>query len=280
MLIYISLITNEIDHFLLLLLSIFALYYALNFSINLLFFSFVALETFLVLLDMIQYHVQFSSVGIMFSSVQLLSCVQLFATPWTAAHWVSLSITNSQSLLNLMSTESVMLSNCLIFCHPLLCSIFPNIRVFTKESVLCKRWPKYWSFSFTISPSNEFSGLISFRIERFDILAVQGTLKSLLQHHSSEASILWLSAFFIVQLLYPCTTTRKPVALTGQTFVSKVMSLLFNMMSRLVIAFLPRIKHLLISWLQSPSAVILEPSKMGVMCQCHIGLFQLSYSVI
>ena len=173
-------------HFFLLLLSIFALYYALNFSINLLFFSFVALETFLVLLDMIQYHVQFSSVGIMFSSVQLLSCVQLFATPWTAAHQVSLSITNSQSLLNLMSTESVRLTNHLIFCHPLLLSsIFPNIRVFTKESVLCKRWSKYWSFSFTISPSSEYSGLISFRIERFDILAVQGTLKSLLQHHSS-----------------------------------------------------------------------------------------------
>ena len=173
-------------HFFLLLLSIFALYYALNFSINLLFFSFVALETFLVLLDMIQYHVQFSSVGIMFSSVQLLSCVQLFATPWTAAHQVSLSITNSQSLLNLMSTESVRLTNHLIFCHPLLLSsICPNIRVFTKESVLCKRWPKYWSFSFTISPSSEYSGLISFRIERFDILAVQGTLKSLLQHHSS-----------------------------------------------------------------------------------------------
>ena len=158
-----------------------------------------------------------------------------------------------------MSIESVMPSNHLILCHPLLLpSIFPSIRVFTKESVLCIRWPKYWSFSFSISPSNEYSGLIAFRIDWFDLLAVQGTLKSLLQRHSSKASILQCSAFFIVQLSHPFMTTGKTIALTRRTFVGKVMSLLFNMLSRLVIAFLPRSKHLLISRLQSPSAVILE----------------------
>ena len=141
-------------------------------------------------------------------------------------------------------------------------SIFPSIRVFASESVLHIRWPKYWSFSFSISPSNEYSGLISFRIDWFDFLAVQETLKSFLQHCSSKASILWRSAFFTVQLSHPYMTTRKTIALTRRTFVGKVMSLLFNMLSRLVITFLPRSKRLLISWLQSPSAVILEPPKI------------------
>ena len=184
-------------------------------------------------------------------------------TPWTAAvHQASLSITNSRSLLKLMSIESVMPSNHLILCRPLLLprSIFPSIRVFSNESVRI-RWPKYWSFSFRISPSNEYSGLISFRMDWLDLLAVQGTLKSLLQHHSSKASILWGSAFFIVQLLHPYMTTGKTIVLTRWTFLGKVMSLLFNILSWLVINFLPRSKHLLISWLQSPSAVILEPKK-------------------
>ena len=157
------------------------------------------------------------------SSVQLLSCVQLFATPWTAAHQASLSITNSWSLLKLMSIESVMPSNLLILCHPilLLLLIFPSIRVFSSESVLCIRWPKYWSFSFSISLSNEYSGLISFRIDWFDPLAFQGTLKSLLQHHSSKASILRQSAFFTVQLSHPYMTIGKTIALTRQIFISK-----------------------------------------------------------
>ena len=174
------------------------------------------------------------------------------------------SITSSQSLLNLMSTESVMPSNHLILCCPLLLlpSIFPSIRVFSSESVLHIRWPKYWSFSFSISPSNGYSGLSSLRIDWLDLLAIQGTLKSLLQHHSSKASILWCSAFFTVQFSYPYMTTGKTIALNRQTFVGKVMSLLFNMLSRLDIAFLPRRKHFLISWLQSPSAVILEPQKI------------------
>ena len=150
--------------------------------------------------------------------------------------------------------------------HPLLSpllqpSLFPRISVFSKEWVLCIRWPKYWSFSFNISPSNEYAGLISFRTDWFDLHAVQWTLKSLLQHHSSKTSILWLSAFYIVQLSHPYMTIGKTIALTRWTSVSKVMSLLFNMLSRLVIAFLPRIKHLLISWLQSPSAVIFSPPK-------------------
>ena len=197
-------------------------------------------------------------------SVQSLSHVRLFVTPWTAACQVTLSITNSCSLLKLMSIESVMPSNHLILCHPLLLppSVFPRIRVFSNESVLHIRWPKYWSFSFSISPSNEYSGLISFRIDWLYLLAVQGTLKSLLQHHSSEASVLWCSALFIVQLSHPYMTTGKAIPLTRWTFVGKVMSLLFNMLSRLVIAFLPRSKHLLISWLQSPSAVILEPPRI------------------
>ena len=159
-----------------------------------------------------------------------------------------------------MSTESVRPSNHLILCRPLLLlpSIFPSIRVFSSESVLRMRWPKYWSFSFNISPSSEYSGLISFRIDWFDLFAVQGTLKSLLQHRSSKASVLQHSAFFIVQLSHAYMTTGKTIALTRRTFVGKVMSLLLNMLSRLVISFLPRSKHFLISWLQSPSAVILE----------------------
>ena len=159
-----------------------------------------------------------------------------------------------------MSIESVMPSNHLILCHPILLlpSIFPSIRVF---SALHIRWPKYGSFSFNISPSNEHPGLISFRMDWVDLLAVQGTLKSLLQHHSSKASIVWCSAFFIVQLSHPYMTIGKTIALTIWTFVGKVMSLLFNMLSRLVITFLPRSKRLSISWLQSTSAVILEPQK-------------------
>ena len=172
----------------------------------------------------------------------------------------SLSITSSWSLFKLMSIESVMPSNHLILCCPLLLlpSIFPSIRVFSSESALCMRWPKYWSFSFSISPSNEHPGLISFRVDWMDLRSVQGTLKSRLQHHSSKESILRCSAFFIVQLSYPYMTTGKTIALTRRTFVDKVMSLPFNMtnLSRLVITFLPRSKCLLISWLQSPSAVI------------------------
>ena len=150
----------------------------------------------------------------------------------------------------------------LIVCSLLLPSIFPSIKVFSNESTLCITWPKYWSFSFNISPANEYSGLISFRMDWLDLLAVQGTLKSLLQHHSSKASVLWCSAFFILQLSHPYMTTGKTISLTRWTFVGKVMSLLFNMLSRLVITFLPRSKCILISWLQSPSAVILEPAKI------------------
>ena len=185
--------------------------------------------------------------------------IQLFVTPWTAARQASLSFPISWSLLKLMSIESVMPSSHLVLCHPLLLlpSIIPSIRVFSDESVLHIRWPKYWSFSFSVSPSDEYSGLTSFRLDWFDLLAVLGTLKSLLQHHSSKASILQCSAFFMVQLSHPYMTTGKTIALTRRTFVGKVMSLLFNMLSRLVIAFLLRNQHLLISWLQSPSAVII-----------------------
>ena len=203
-----------------------------------------------------------------FGSVQSLSHVWLFATAWIAACQASLSIINSQSLLKLMSMEWVISSSHFILCYLLLLqpSVFPSIRVFSNESVLHIRWPKYWSFSFSISLSSEHSGLISFRINWFDLLAVQGTLKSLLQHHSSKASILPRSAFFTelhsVQLSHPYMTTGKTIALTRWTFVGKVMSLLFNMLSRLVIAFLPRSKCLLISQLWSPSAVILEPPKI------------------
>ena len=183
----------------------------------------------------------------MSQSVQSLSCVRLFVTPWTAALQASLSITNSWSLLKLMTIQSVMPSNHLNLCCPLLLlpSIFHRIKVFSNELVLHIRWPRYWSFSFSISPSNEHSGLISFRIDWLDRLAVQGTLKSLLQHHSSKASILRCSAFFIVQLSHPYMTTGKPTALTRWIFVGKVMSLLFDMLSRLVIFFFfPRNKHL------------------------------------
>ena len=199
-----------------------------------------------------------------FSSAQSLSHVQLFATPWTVAHQASMSITNSQSLLKLMSIKSVMPSNHLILCIPCLFlpSIFPSIRVFSNESLLRIRWPKYWSFSFSISPSNEYLALISFRIDWFDLFVVQGTLRSLLQHHSSKASSLWCSAFFMVRLSHPYMITGKAIALTRQTFVGNVMSLLFNTLSRLVISFLPKSKCLLISWLQLPSAIILEPRKI------------------
>ena len=177
-----------------------------------------------------------------FSSVQLLSHVWLFVTPWIAARKASLSITNSQSLLKLMPIESVMPSSHLILCRPLLLlpPVPPSIRSFSNESTLCIRWPKYWSFSFSISPSNEHPGLISFRMDWLDLFAVQGTLESLLQHHRSKASIFRHSAFFTVQLSDPYMTTGKTIALTRWTFVGKVMSLLFNMLSRLVITFLPR----------------------------------------
>ena len=195
-----------------------------------------------------------------FSSV---THIQLFATPWMVACQDSLSITNSRSLLKLISIESVMPSNNLILCRHLVLtpSIFPSIRAFSNKSALRIRWPQYWRFSFSISPSNEYSGLISFRMDWLDLPAFQGTLKSILQHHSSKHQFFG-SAFFIVQLSHPCMTTGKTVALTRQTFVGKVMSLLLNTLSRLVITFLPRSKRLLISWLQSPSAVILEPPKI------------------
>ena len=202
---------------------------------------------------------------IQFSSVSQLC--PLLSTPWTAACQASLSISNSWSLLKLMSIELVMLSNHLILGCPLLFlpSIFPSIRVFSNESSLRTRWPKYWSFSFSISPSNEHPGLISLRMDWLDLLAVQGTLKSLLQYHKSISSS-------VVSFLYSPTLTSiqdywKKHSLTRWTFVGKVMSLLFNMLSRLVIAFLPRSKRLLISWLQSPSEVILEPPQNKV-CHC------------
>ena len=184
--------------------------------------------------------------SVQFSSVQLLSRVQLLATPWTAEHQAS--ITNSRSLLKLMSIELMMPSNHLILCHPFffLPSIFPSIRVFSSELALPTRWPKNWSFIFSISPSNEYSGLISFRMSWLDLLAVQEILKSLLQHHSSKASILLCSAYFMVQLSHPYDYWKN-LDLTRWTFVGKVMSLLFNMLSRWIIGFLPRSKHLLIS---------------------------------
>ena len=204
----------------------------------------------------------FSSVQ--FSSVQSLSRVWLFATPWITARQASLSITSSRSLLKFMPIQLVMLFSHLILYHPLLLlpPIPPSIRVFSNESTLHMRWPKYWSFSFSISPSNEYSGLILFKIDWIDLFAVQGTLKNLLQHHSSKTLIFRRSAFFTVQLSHPYMTTGKTIASTRWTFVGKVMSLLFNMLPRLVITFLSRSKRLLISWLQSPSAVILEPPKI------------------
>ena len=197
-----------------------------------------------------------------YSSV-VQSCLT-FCHPMDCSTPGFLSITNTWSLLKLMSIELVMPSNYLILCHPLLLlpSIFPSIRVFSSEIVLCIRWPNYWSFSFSISPSNKYSGLISFRMDWLDPLEVQGTLKSLFQNHSSKASVLQCSAFFIVQLSHPYLTAGKTIALTRWTFVGKVTSLLLNMLFRLVITFLPSSKHLLISWLQSPSAVILEPRKI------------------
>ena len=193
------------------------------------------------------------------------------ATPWTAARQASLSITHPWGLLSLMSIKSVMPYNHLILCRPLLLLslLFPSIKVFSNESALHIRWPKYWSFSFSIRPSNEYSGLVSFRIDWFDLLEVEGTLKSLLQLHSSKASILWHSTFFMVQLLHPYMTPGKTIALTIRTFVHKIMSLLFNTLSRFIIAFLPRSKRILISWLQSPFAVILEPKKI-YMCYMHV----------
>ena len=173
--------------------------------------------------------VHFISIIIQFSSIQSLSRVPFFATPWTEAHQASLSITNTWSLLKLMSIQSLMASSHLVLCRPLLLppSIFPSIRIFSNESVLCIRWPKYWSFSFRLCPSNEYSGLISFKIDWFHLLSIQGTLKSLLQHHSSKASIHRCSAFFMVQLSHPHMTTGKTIALTRRTFVDKVVSLLF-----------------------------------------------------
>ena len=197
-----------------------------------------------------------------FSSVAQ-SCLTL-CNPMFAACQASLSIMNSWSLLKLMSFELLMPPNHLIFCHPhlLLASIFPSIWVISSESVLCIEWPKDWSFSFSISSSSEHSGLISFRMDWLDLLAFQGTLESLLQYHSSKTPIIQCSAFFMVQLSHPYMTTGKTIALTRWTFITKVMSLLFNMLSRLVITFLSRSKRLLISWLQSPSAVILKPRKI------------------
>ena len=197
-----------------------------------------------------------------FSSVS--SHVRLFATPRTVARQASLSITISRSLLKLMSIESGMPCNHRTLCRPLLLlpSVFSSIGVFSNESALRIRWPKYWSLGFKISPSNEYSGLFSFRMDWLDLLAAQGTLKSLFQQHSSKALVLQCSAFFMVQLSHPYMTTRKIIALTRRTFVGKEMSLLFNTLSRLVVAFLSKSKCLLISWLQSPSAVIWEPKKI------------------
>ena len=185
-----------------------------------------------------------------------------FATPWTAA--CQASIADSRSLLKLLSIELMMPPNHLILCHPLLLLplIFPSIMVFSNELVLHIRWPKCWEFQLQHQSSNEYSGLISFKMDWLDLFAVQGTLESLLQHHSSKASVLWCSAFFIAHISHPYMTTGKIIALTRWTFVGNVMSLLFNMLSIFVIVFLPRSKCLLISWLQSPSAVILEPKKM------------------
>ena len=200
-----------------------------------------------------------------------MAATQSVATPGIAARQASLSITTSWSSPKLTSIESVIPSSHLILCCPLLLlpPTPPSIRVFSNESTLGMRWPKYWSFGFSIIPSKEHPGLISFRMDWLGLLAVQGTLKSLLQHHSSKASILQRSAFFTIQLSHPYMTTGKTIALTRQTFVGKVMFLLFNMLSRLVITFLPRSKRLLISWLQSPLAVILEPPKIP----CYQGPF-------
>ena len=201
-----------------------------------------------------------------FTQVQFSSVAQLCPTVCDPMDHSTLGLPGHHQFLEFTQTHVHWVDDAIQPSHPLLpllllYSIFPSIRVFASESTLCIRWPKYWNFSFNISPSNEHSGPISFRMGWLDLLAVQGTLKSLLQHHSSKASILRHSAFFTVQLLHPYITTGKTIALTRRTFVGKVMSLLLNMLSRLVITFLPRSKHLLISWLQSPSAMILEPKK-------------------
>ena len=207
----------------------------------------------------------------LFHSIQSFCGVQLFRTPWTAECQASLSIINAWTLHKFMSIKLVMPSNHLILCHPflLLTSIFPRSMVFPNDSVLSIRWLKYWSFSFNISPSSEYSWLISFRMDWLDLLAVQGTLKILLQHHSSKTSILRHSAFFMVQLSHPYMTIGKTIALTRWTFVVKVMSLLFNMLSSLFIAFLPGSKRLLISWLQLPPAVILESPQRKSLTVFH-----------
>ena len=204
------------------------------------------------------YSVQYSYIV-----VQSLSSVQLFATPWTAACQASLSLTVSLSLLKLMSIESVRPSNHLILCHPLLPSVFPSIRVFSNELALCIRWPKYWSFSLNISPSNEHPGLISFRMDWLDLLAVQGMLKSLHQYHNYKALIFQHSACFMLQFSHMYMTIGKTIPLTGQNFVSKVISLLFNMLSSFVIGFLPRSKSLLMPWLQLPFTMIWESKKIA-----------------
>ena len=208
----------------------------------------------MILVFLCLYCLQFSSVA---HSCLTLCDPMIRSTPGLPVH-------HSRSIPILMSIESVMPSSHLILCHPLLFlpPIPPSIRVFSNESTVCMRWPKYWSFSFSISPSNEHPGLISFRMDWLDLLAVQGTLKSLLQHHISKASILRHSAFFTVQLSHPYMTTGKTIALNRRTFVGRVMSLFFKMLSMLVITFLPRSKRLLILWLQSPSAVTLEPPKL------------------
>ena len=201
------------------------------------------------------------------TSVQSLSRVWLFASPWITAHQASLSITNCQSLPKPMLIESVMASSHLILCRPLLLlpPIPPNIRVFSNESALRMRWPKYWSFSFSISPSNEHPELISFKMDWLDLLAVQGTLKSLLQHHSSKASIIRHSAFLTVQLSHPSMTTGKTIALTRWTFVGKVMSLLFNMLSRLVVTFLPYLPVIKCKWTTCSNQEWLD--KKGIPCK-------------
>ena len=203
-------------------------------------------------------------------TVQLLNRVQLFVTPWTSAHQASPSITNSQSLLKLTSIKSMMPFNHLILCRPLLLppSIFPSIRVFPNESVLHIRWPKYWSFSFSINPSNEYSGLIFFRIDWLDLPAVQATLKSILQHHISKASILQFSAFFIIQLSHPYMTTGKTIALTRQVSVGKVMSLLFNMLSRFVMAFLPRRKQASFNFMAAVTICSDFGAQENEVCHC------------
>jgi len=225
-------------------------------------YMYVCIYIYIICVYIIQlYNIYYQFNSVQFSPTELMSNS---ATPWITAHEASLSITIPRSSLRFTSIESVMPSSHLILFRPLLLlpPISPSIRVFSNESTLHMRWPKYWSFSFSIILSKEIPGLISFRMDWLDLLVVQETLKSLHQHHSLKASILHRSAFFTVQLSHPYMTTGKTMALTRWTFVGKVMSLLFNMLSRLVITFLPRRKRLLISWLQSPSAVILEPPKI------------------